>query len=723
MRVKVLYILFFLVALTILGQIIVTQYGPNGELLRNLSNSKCYKIKPVYASRGNILANDGRILATEAPFYNVRLDFSVPSLNDTIFYSNVNALSDSLANLLGNSSAFYCSKLTDIYKRAQAGGRGSKDQLLVNKINQLQLDRLKTFPLFANGKSGLMTPKDTVRYLPFGTLASYTIGKARTHGLEHTYNDILQGTNGQNKCVRLVGDVWVPIVDSVNRDAVDGCDILTTLDIDLQDVAENSLRQQLEANQALTGTAVVMEVQTGEIRAMTNLTHYPNGTITDDYNYATNMRNEPGSTFKLVSLLAILEQAGLSTDYVIRCSPNGREVINQTLVTDTHNTLSGKMTVKEMMAASSNIGFAKLIDQLYRDRPEVYVNFVKGLGINRPANIQRQKDGASPVIKDPARKRETDWNRMSLTKMAYGYAIELTPMHTLMLYNAVANDGKLLAPILVKEIRKDGQTIEKFSAEVVNPKICSDKVLHSVRECLQEVVENGTAGLLKNEHYTVAGKTGTAQVAQGARGYRTADGGMDYLATLVGYFPAEAPKYSCIVVIKTHHRPGERNSYYGARLAGPVFKDIINYIYALDTEWRSDVTDTLSHNRNMEIKGGSMEQIRRAAAALDIPTSLTQRDTGWATADNKAGLTITPVVSEDYIMPDITGMGLKDALFMLEEMGFRVSFSGEGAVVYQSIEAGAPYDKGDEINIVLGRAKRKNTDSDENGKSIQTVGL
>lgn len=699
-RVNVLYIIFFGIALCIFAQMIITQYGPNGSLLRNLSDSRNYQIKPIYASRGNILSHDGRILATEAPFYSLRLDFSVESLNDSIFESNVKPLSDSLSSLLGESSRHYENRLREIYSIAHSDKPGRKNQLLVDKINQLQLDRVKTFPLFAEGIGGLKTPKDTVRYRPYGSLAAYTLGNAYTHGLERSYNDYLVGYDGQNRCVRLVGNVWLPVVDSINRIAVDGSDIVTTLDIDLQDVAESSLRRQMASNSALSGTAIVMEVETGEIRAMTNLTRRSNGRITDDFNYATNSRNEPGSTFKLVSLLAILDEAGLSKDYVIYCSRNGREIINQTLVEDTHTTPEGRMTVKQMMAESSNIGFAKLIDQLYRDKPEVFVNYIKELGLNTPADIQRHK-GLSAVIKDPARRRQTDWNRMTLTKMAYGYAIELTPMHTLMLYNAVANDGKMLAPVLVKEIQRDGMTVERFDAKVLNPQICPEGVLADVRECLEEVVENGTASLLKNDYYTVAGKTGTAQVAQGARGYFTADGGRDYLATLVGYFPAEAPKYSCIVTIKTHHKPGDGNRYYGSQLAGPVFKDIINYIYTLDEEWRADVQDSMRLNGTIPIKGGNLQQIYRTTSEVRIASEINTQEQGWGTVNKGSTINVNRIDIDTELMPDLKGMGLKDALYVLEQAGMRVTFEGKGGVAQQSIAPGDTLVRGNDVHLVL----------------------
>ncbi len=702
-RVGWLYVFFFILGVAITAQIVVIQFGPNSEPLSNLSESKCFRIEPIASSRGNILAHDGQILSTDAPYYNIRLDMAIRDirnnlmLSDSLFEADLPALADSLSRVLGEPSIYYAQRLTEIRNRAKRGGPGSRDQLLVSRVNQIELDRIKTFPIFREQQSGFIARKDTLRYKPYGTLASYTIGRPGSHGLERYYDQALTGEDGRNLTVRLVGNTRIPVLDTINREARNGYDVVTTIDVDLQDVAESALREQLADKQALFGTAVVMEVATGEIRAMANLTHNSDGTITDNYNYAILSRGEPGSTFKLVSLMALLEQGGMTINDMVDCG-NGFAVVHLAEVNDSHAV--GKVTVKEMMEQSSNIGFARCIEKVYRENQTRFTDYIEAIGIDRPADIQLQK-GINAYIKDPRLGVRNDWNAQTLTKMSYGYALELSPMHTLMLYNAVAGDGKLLAPILVKELRDGDRVVERYTAEVINPQICSPETLADLKLCLEGVVSNGTASILQNDNYRVAGKTGTAQVAQQQGGYRTRDGGRDYLATLVGYFPAEAPKYSCIVVIKTHHAPGSTNIYYGGALAGPVFKAITDRIYALDNEWRERVVP--SHPTvPVDVKLGPEEAMQLAESNIGVtmrasytPPQLSEEEEEMSEEDLYA--------YNWRVMPDVRGMGLTDALYMLERSGLSVEFTGKGEVVEQHPAPTALYLEGDRATIRLGR--------------------
>ena len=713
-RVGWLYVLFFILGLGIIVQIAATQYGPNGTPLSNLSESKCYKIKPIESLRGNILAHDGKILATDAPFYNIRLDWAIRDrkgnfiLSDSIFEANLFPLADSLSALFGESRAYYVNKLREIHTRARGSGSGRRNIELAGKVNQIELDRLKQFPLLNEEAGGLKSEKDTLRYKPFGTLAGYTLGTPGSHGLEYYYNEQLCGVDGQNLTVRLVGNTWIPVLDTINREAQNGHDVVTTIDVDLQDVAETALRKQLSDNQAMWGTAVVMEVATGEIRAMANLTHNSDGSITDNYNYSILSRNEPGSTFKLVSLMAMLEQGGMKITDMVDCDSDGRATVYKSYIEDSHAV--GKVTVKEMMEQSSNIGFARCIEDIYRENQTRFTDFIDSLGINRRASIQ-QFEGYMPTIKDPRLGHRNDWNDMTLTKMAYGYALEPSPMHTLMLYNAVASGGKLLAPIIVKELRNGNEVVEQYEPNVINPQICSPSTLAAVRECLEGVVENGTATLLKNENYRVAGKTGTAQMVQATGGYTAKDGGRDYLGTLVGYFPAEAPKYTCIVAIKTHHAPGSRNTYYGGTLAGPVFKAITDRIYALDNEWRERVTPTAGSGEAVEVKLGAEEQVSLAEQRLGI----SQKPYTPQVVESKQVIDTMALYEKDWkVMPSVMGMGLRDAIYTLERSGLSVEFEGVGEVTEQTPLPDELYLSGDKATIRL--APRPTPTPEENKK-------
>ena len=704
-RVRVLYAVFAVIAVAIFAMILVTQYGPNGTPLRNRSDLKCYKTIEVPASRGNIYSHDGRILATDSPSYNLSLDFTVLDMSDEEFGRLSAALADSLSRTIpGYSKDYFLRRLREIRAKALRGGPGSQNQRLVrDKVNQIQLDRIKTFPIFDKGRlgGGLIYTQDAERYKPYGTLAARTLGKPGEFGLEASFDDALSGSNGRNLCVRLVRDIWVPVVSKENIEAKNGRDLLTTIDVDMQDIVESELRKQILDKNATCGTAVIMEVKTGEIRAISNLTRY-GSTVRDDENHAVTMRCEPGSTFKLVSLMALIDEAGYGLDYPVDCTENGRYYYQvgrrKYLVQDSHAV--GQTDLLGVMEHSSNIGFVKVIDEEYHDSPERFVDFIHSLGIDRQVNMQLN-GGLKPIIKDPRRKKETAWDALSLMKMSYGYAVEVTPIHTLMLYNAVANDGHMVAPRLVTAVMENGHAVERFGTETVNRKICSDKTLRLVRQALEGVVEEGTGSMMKNPNFKIAGKTGTAQIAMKNRGYADERGGRDYLATFVGYFPADNPRYSCIVAIKTYHGPGARNSYYGASLAAPAFKAIVERVYALDAEWHAPLTES-DVPSVAPVKGGDVQEMRTAAGRLSIKTDIARRGQGWATAtQDSARVEVTPVQCEEGVMPAVQGMALKDALYLLESRGLRVRVSGKGKVVAQSIRAGTQIREGDAVTITL----------------------
>ncbi len=718
-RVSVLYYIFALFAVMIASMILLIQYGPNGTPLRNRSDLKCFRTIPVPASRGNIFTQDGRIMATDAPFYYITLDWTVP--DDSLFQKYLGPLTDSLARLFPEKGrAYFAKRLRDIRNKALRGGAGSQSQLFMReRINQLQLDRIKRFPIFNKGRlgGGFIYTQDPDRYKPFGTLAARTLGSPGSYGLEASFDEVLSGHDGQNTCVRLVKDIWVPVVDKNNIEPVNGQDIVTTIDINLQDIVESELRRQLIDLNATAGTAVVMEVETGAIRAVSNLSRYGE-TIADDLNHAITLRCEPGSTFKLVSLLAILEDCGMSIDQPVDCTEKGRYYFTlktgkrerKYLIADSHPV--GKTTIQGMMEQSSNIGFVKVIDSLYHDRPERFVNFVRELGYDREINMQL-KGGKKPVIKDPSDKGPGGWDGLTLIKMAYGYATELTPIHTLMLYNAIANDGRMIAPMLVSEIREGTRTVKRFEAEVVNPKICSSKTLTAVRQCLEGVVQNGSGVMLRNDRYRIAGKTGTAQMVMPNGRYIGNDGSRDYLATFVGYFPADKPKYSCIVAIKTHYDPKHGGYYYGAQLGVPVFKAIADRIYALDAKWQTPITVEPGDTKEIpHVRGGKIHDIYTATETYDIPSTVKRRNNGWGTILRDSMAVAVAYVDEDSVtMPSVRSMGLKDALFILEQRGLHVVVNGTGEVVSQSIPQGQRIAPGQEVRLTLkngnvGRSRR-----------------
>lgn len=672
-RVKILYGIFALLSLLIVGQIIATQWGPNGTPLRNLSEERCYTTRTVEGSMGNIYDRHGEILSTDTRGYRLRLDLHAEALGGGVYERELPALCDSLSAMFGKPASHYKKLLNDTRHRAlnKIGPSPYNQPFIPGTLNQREYDRLRSFPLM-QPKYGLVVETRPIRHKVYGSLAAYTISS----GVERAYNDVIDATDGENRFVWLDSRHRhaVPTIDECNTPATNGSNIITTIDIDLQDVVEGALRRKLEENNAGSGTAVVVECSTGEIRAMANLTHHKGGEMNDDFNYAIQWQGSPGSTFKGVSLMALIDEAGMSIDRRVDCGKKPSMVINGLKITDTHvvGEKTGKTTLKGIFAESSNIGFAKTVTEEYGEEPERWVEYINAIGIDKIRNIQRIKGYGFRGIKHPSTYRQAGgWSHTTLTQTAYGYEMDMTPLQTLMFYNAVANDGKLIQPILVKQIERDGEILEEFATEVVNPAICSPESLAKVRECMEAVVsdELGTAHRgLGSLPFRVAGKTGTAQVYQtkenmGRNAYETKDGSREYLATFVGYFPAENPKYSCIVSIKTLRKRGEVKFYTGAGVSLPVFREIAEYIYAHDEEWQSEAL--------CGVAATPTPKLRKAA-----PT-------------------------EEGVMPDVRGMGLRDALWELESRGLQVSFKGTGTVIAQRPEAGEEFTPGEEASIEL----------------------
>jgi cell division protein FtsI (penicillin-binding protein 3) len=482
----------------------------------------------------------------------------------------------------------------------------------------------------------------------------------------------------------------------MNVEPMNGCDVVTTLDMDFQDVAEESLRRQLIEQNAGWGTVVLMEVATGEIKAIANLTRQ-GAECYEDNNYALAERTEPGSTFKLASLMALLDDGGMSLDDEID-TEGGTAFIDGRTFRDDHK--EGVITVQRMFEVSSNIGFIKAVKSRFGDKPARYVDYIRDLGFDKPLGT-RIKGEVSPRLWGPEDKGRNQWSGVSLANMAYGYGFEISPLHTLSLYNAVANGGRMVRPMLVKELREYGRTVETFDTETINPSICSARALRLVRRCLEGVVDAGTGNVLKNPYYSVAAKTGTAQLLHNGR-YTDESGGRHYLATMVGYFPADNPKYSCIVAIKTYFGRGSWNTYYGASLAGPVFRAVADRVYSTHTDWQMPVEKGDDRQSTVPVKGGHMSSVREVADIFDVKLRGASRKEQWATTrTDSTFVAVAAVKSSDGVVPRVTGMGLSDALYLLESAGLRVEAKGKGRVVSQSLTAGGRASKGSSVTIVL----------------------
>ena len=463
-RVRVLYALFFFVGMLIAGKILYLQYGPKGPALRNKGTTITYERVKLEADRGDVLACDGRILATSVPMYEVRMDFAANGLIDSIFLRDVDSLAASLSSFFGDKSkGAYKLMLVNAFRNRK---KNRYTLISPRRVNHLEIKQIAKFPLFRLGQnsSGFIARQINKRMLPHGRMAARTIGmvnEAGTRlGIEGAFDSVLRGIDGSVMMQRVSGSFRVPVPDEMNVDPVDGIDVVTTLDVDIQDVAEKALRDQLIAMQADWGTAILMEVATGEIRAMANLTRYSDERVVEDFNYAIGMNLEPGSTEKLASLITLLDDAGASLDETYDTG-DGRIVIGRAKVVDSH--ACGLLTLKGVFEKSSNVGFAMAVNKYYRDDPKRFVDHLCKMGLDQPLGLQIAGE-QKPVIRKPGDKW---WDGTTLTMMSYGYALRLTPLKTLTFYNAVANGGKMVSPLLVKELRQYGQTLRTFGARTM----------------------------------------------------------------------------------------------------------------------------------------------------------------------------------------------------------------------------------------------------------------
>lgn len=650
----------------------------------------------IEANRGNILDENDRKISLSVPSYRIYMDLHANGLTAELFNSKIDSLAICLSDFFGDKSA-------SAYKQDLVKARGNRARFyLVNsrKISYLGLQEVKKFPIFRQGRNtgGFIPQHYDERRLPFGSLGARTIGKLYGEkskggmvGLERAYDNVLKGTNGVSTWKRIAGN-WIPEEEIPPND---GKDLVTTLNIGLQDLAEQSLRKQLRLHDAQHGVAILMEVETGAVKSMVNLYRTAPGIyIEDHFNYAIGESVEPGSTFKLASMIAALE------DGVVRLTDsidtgNGAYAYYDRTMTDTHHGGYGKITVREAFEKSSNIGISRIIFDNYRDNPRRFVNRLYSMGLNKPLGVEIKGEG-KPVIKYP---NDKSWSGVTLPWMSIGYELEMTYLQTLAFYNAVANNGKMVRPMFVKAISQHGKELKKFDPVVLNPSICSIATLEKVQQLLKGVVERGTARNIRNDTYHIAGKTGTAQVAKGSSGYRGKDG-VEYMASFVGYFPADQPMYSCIVAVNSP----SNNVYYGNVVAGTVFREIADRVYALSYDKLPEEASRplVAEGVYPWSKGGPVNELSLIFEELGFPFQNKELSTEWASTkalEHTVHLRSKPIPTA--IVPSVKGMGAKDAVAVLENRGLKVAISGVGKVERQSIPAGDPINKGRTIVIYL----------------------
>jgi len=691
LRVRIAFLCMLIFAMAILYKIGNIQIM-EGEKWKALADQVTFKTRAVKATRGSIYSDNGSLLATSLPFYKVAIDPIIS--NEETYKAGI----DSLAFLLAN---FYGDRSQKAYKRKINDARLSgKRYILLNRkqINYQDKKEMSDWPIFQEGrlKGGVIFEKVDERFRPFSNLSYRTIGYVNEDekgivGLEYSFNNQLSGKDGQAVYQKISGGTWKPVYDGTEVKTDDGWDIETTLDINLQDVTESALLKALEYHEADYGTAVVMEVATGEIKAMSNLSRSKKGNYHEQYNYAVGQQglSEPGSTFKLATMIALLEENSISLDDSI-ATGNGAHKFYDKTVRDHHEGGYGTITIKEAFEKSSNVAMAKLVDKHFGTNPEKFLHYIDGLNMSTPLGFQLVGEGV-PKIKRP---NDSDWSGITLPWMAYGYGLEMTPLQILSLYNAVANNGKMIRPILVKSARKADKVMETFHSTVLNEKICSTATLAKLQSMLEGVVERGTAENIKNAHYKIAGKTGTAQILENGRHTRK------YITSFAGYFPAKSPKYSAIIVV----RNPKGYSQYGSNVAAPVFKEIADNIYARDIEMHDAMTMDKPGEYGIfpTVRAGNRSDLTMLCNELGISNHADAEDEWVRASINANSLKWKTNKNKEHLVPNVQGMTFRDAVYLLESEGLSVGFKGKGRVLKQSIIAGRKVRKGERITIELG---------------------
>ena len=709
-----------------------------GGLQRRPASSRIFTEETIAAQRGSILSRDGEPLATSIFRYQAAFDFASPGLDSL---KTFHEQADSLAKLL---AAFFKDKPASAYARKfreeharryrlvnprdtsymRSEGwlarmldrlRGEeyirrriydtiRDHTPVNifprEVDYAEWEVLRRYPLL-NWNMGMvynLVERDE-RIYPQGELARRTIGLTGdrgNYGIEEAYRDALAGRDGRAMRQRIARGFYGRVAGAGHEDPVDGYDVVTTLDLDLQDVADKALRRQLEAQNALWGTTIVMETRTGEILAMANLGRDADGSFSERENYALGRSMEPGSTFKLATMLTLLDDAGMPVSTVYDTHNGDPVTVGPAKnIRDSHRG-DHEIDFRRAVASSSNVYFAKAMWDRYgvTGKKQQYSDYLhEELHLGQTVGLEMLGERKPSIT--------TDWKvpdpGVMLVKMAYGYRVRLAPIQMITFYNAIANDGKMISPLLVRELRRGDRVVERFESRTIASSICSRSTLRTVRECLQAVCTEGTASnyFRDTTRVRVAAKTGTAQITD-ARSRE----GRYYLGSMIAFFPADAPRYTVLTTIETRAQAGK--AYYGGPLAGPVVKRMVDYICNRNYDWYGRVERDGPRRYPERMKGGDIEQIRRVADKLSPRTSFDER-TGWgrASVDSLSNVRITSLPDGRETMPDVRGMGLKDALFLLESRGLRVRFTGQGSVTQQSISAGARISPGATVAITL----------------------
>jgi len=629
-------------------------------------------------SRGNIISSDGQLMASSLPEYKIYMDFKAGGeLKDSLLMLYLDSICDGLHQIFPDKSKRE-------FKSHILNGRkkGSRSYLLYPKrISYIQYKEAKRLPVFNMSKyrGGFHEQPFNQRKKPFGSLAMRTLGDMYSdmtlgakNGLELQYDSVLKGREGIIHRQKVMNKY----LDIVDIPPVNGCDIITTIDVGMQDIAEKALVDELKEINANVGVAILMEVKTGEVKAIVNMTKGSDGIYREVKNNAVSDMMEPGSTFKTASIMVALEDGYITPDQEVD-TKNGVYKMYGSLMKDHNWTRGGYgvIDVTKVLMVSSNIGVSRLIDENYHNKPEKFVEGLYKLGIATPLNLDIPGAAKKPNIRKPTKE---NWSKTALAWMSIGYETQVPPINTLAFYNAIANNGVMVKPKFVKAIVKDGEVIEEIPTEVLNPAIASSKTIEQIQSILEKVVSQGLGKPAGSKQFHVSGKTGTAQVSQGKTGYKT--GKKQYLVSFCGYFPSESPKYSCIVAIQKSGLPAS-----GGQMAGSVFSEIAERVFAKhlaqDLKEAKDSTAILTP----DVKKGNLADANYILDKIDAKSTNLGEE---KKQDPKR-------------VPNVIGMGAKDAVYLLESTGLKVRLSGIGKVKSQSIPAGNTLHKGKTIQLRL----------------------
>ncbi|QMU66792.1 MAG: PASTA domain-containing protein [Flavobacteriaceae bacterium] len=646
----------------IVFKVVSIQYT-EGDKYQKLATEITKRQDTIYANKGNVYSSDGKLLATSVSKYTIRMD--AMTVKKEVFDKNIAALSKSLSALLGKSVAYYYKKIRNARKKK------NRYLLIARNIGYHEYIKMKTFPIFKLGiyKGGFIAEHKTVREHPIGKIAERTIGYHDYRGeagIEGAFADEMTGVNGLRWKQKIAKNQWKPINDVNEKEPLDGSDVITTIDVNIQDITHHALLRQLEYFEADHGCAVVMETATGEIRAISNLGKTPKGKYYEKRNYAIWEAHEPGSTFKLASLMAAIDDKMIDTATVVD-TERGKIFIHGDKVEDSQTGGYGIISAARAFEVSSNVGIVKLIRKHYDHQPEKFYSKMKQFGLTEKIGIPIKGEG-NPYIRNPKDKK--NWYKTSLEWMSWGYGISLTPLQMLTFYNAIANDGVMVKPQFIKELRHQNKTTQTFKTEVIRSQIASPSTIRKVKKVLENVVLKGTADNIYSSNFSMAGKTGTAKKYitsyTDKKGNRVPGGysGERYIASFAGFFPVDKPKYSCIVVI---HDPNKEKGYYGATVAAPVFKEIAQKIYT-----NTPVDD------EVDIHKEAFKSIEKLYTAHHEK------------------------IQKNYTkVPDVSGMPVMDAIPLLENIGLKIKTFGVGKVQSQSIQSGEKLVKGKTIVLKL----------------------